>query len=51
MDNEKKETAIQNGQQLNEREEILKEFRELNKNLKEISDTLLYMSQYGIIKR
>lgn len=51
MDNEKKETAIQNGQQQNEKEDFLKEFRELNKNLKEISETLMYMSIYGFNAR
>lgn len=51
MDNEKKETAIQNEQQLNKNEVVVKELQELNKSLKEISDTLMYISTYGINAR
>jgi len=48
---ENKETADHNEQQLNKLHEILFELCVLNKNLKNISDTLLYISQYGIITK
>lgn len=48
MDNLKKETAIQNEQQLNGNEEIVKELQELNKNLKSISELFLCICQNGM---
>lgn len=51
MDNENKKTAIQGEQQLNEKQSVLEEFHKLNKTLKDISDTLTYVLQYGIITK
>lgn len=41
--NKKKETAVQDGQQLVSKEKFIKELQNINKNLKDISDTLIYI--------
>ena len=51
MNDQNKETAIQNEQQSNETQGILDELHELNKILKDISNTFTHISQYGINAR
>lgn len=51
MENQNEKTAIPNEQQLNEKQSLIEELHELNKILKDISDTLMCVSQYGIITK
>lgn len=45
MNNQNKETAIQNEQQLNDNSSIIEEFQELNQTLKDIANALWYISE------